>query len=101
MDGKMVKVDSTAGITGDFTSGNLPVPDHKASQMGMYAGFVTRAAALMIDIVLITVAVLAINALLGLPVSFFTGINLNNCAQTTDPRAIAKAACTALLSRST
>ena len=74
MDTQMVTVDSTADITG----GNLPVPDHKASQLGMYAGFVTRAAALMIDIVLITVAVLAINALLGLPVSFFTGINLNN-----------------------
>ena len=92
MDTQMVTVDSTADITG----GNLPVPDHKASQLGMYAGFVTRAAALMIDIVLITVAVLAINALLGLPVSFFTGINLNNCAQTSDPRAIAKAACTAV-----
>jgi uncharacterized RDD family membrane protein YckC len=92
MDTKMVTVDSTAAVT----AGNLPVPDHNASQMGMYAGFVTRAVALMIDIALITVAVIAINALIGLPVAFFTGINLNNCAQATDPRAIAKAACTAV-----
>ena len=47
----------------------------------MYAGFVTRAVALMLDIVLIVVGVLVINALIGLPVAFFTGINLNNCAQ--------------------
>ena len=92
MDVKMATVDSTTGFTAD----NLGAADHRTSQLGMYAGFVTRAAALMIDIVLITVAVLAINALLGLPVSFFTGINLNNCAQATDPRAIAKAACTAV-----
>ncbi len=92
MDANMVTVDSTAAITG----GNPPVPDHNASQMGMYAGFVTRAVAIMIDIALITVAVIAINALLGLPVSFFTGINLNNCAQATDPRAVAKAACAAV-----
>ncbi|MFN8469494.1 MAG: RDD family protein [Caldilineaceae bacterium] len=92
MDVKMATVDATAV----GTAGNLPVPDHNTSQMGMYAGFVTRAVALMIDIALITVAVIAINALLGLPVSFFTGINLNNCAQATDPRDVAKVACAAV-----
>jgi uncharacterized RDD family membrane protein YckC len=92
MDVKMATVDATPG----FTATNLGAADHNASQMGMYAGFVTRAVALMIDIAVITVAVIAINALIGLPVSFFTGINLNNCAQTTDPRAIAKATCTAV-----
>ena len=41
-------------------------------------------------------AVLAINALIGLPVAFFTGIDLKNCAQSTDLSATAKAACTAI-----
>jgi uncharacterized RDD family membrane protein YckC len=62
----------------------------------MYAGFATRAAALMLDIVLITVAVIVINALLGLPIAFFTGIDLNNCAQNTDSRAAARAVCTTI-----
>jgi uncharacterized RDD family membrane protein YckC len=67
--------------------------DPKSSKLGMYAGFVTRAAALMLDIVLIVVAVLVINALIGLPVAFFTGVDLNNCAQSPRPRAAAKAIC--------
>lgn len=96
MDAKMVTVDAAVDSRSDITKGNLGGADHKTSQLGMYAGFVTRAVALMIDIVLITVAVLAINALLGLPVSFFTGINLNNCAQATGLNAVARAACTAV-----
>ncbi len=74
----------------------VPAATPKAGNMGMYAGFVTRASALMLDIVLIVVAVLVINALIGLPVAFFTGINLNNCAQNTDPRASAKVICTTI-----
>ena len=73
-----------------------PGADPRSGKLGMYAGFVTRAVALMLDIVLIVVAVLVINALIGLPVAFFTGIDLNNCAQTTDPRAAAKAICTTI-----
>ena len=92
MDAKMATVDSTVTNLGS----TLGSADHRTSQIGMYAGFVTRAVAIMIDITLITVAVLAINALLGLPVSFFTGMNLNNCAQATDSRAVAQAACTAV-----
>ena len=70
------------------------VANPRSGNLGMYAGFVTRTSALMLDIVLIVVAVLVINALIGLPVAFFTGIDLNNCAQNTDPRAAAKVICT-------
>ena len=93
MDAPMATVDSAVDSAVDFAGGNVGATDHKASQLGMYAGFVTRAVALMIDIALISVAVLAINALIGLPVAFFTGIDLNKCAQMTDPRAAAKVVC--------
>ncbi len=80
----------------DSAPASLPAAGPRAGKLGMYAGFVTRAAALMMDLILVTVAVLVINALIGLPVAFFTGINLNNCAQTVDPRAAAKAVCTTI-----
>ena len=74
----------------------VPVANPRSGNMGMYAGFVTRAVALMLDIVLVVVAVLVINALIGLPVAFFTGLNLNNCAQNTDPRAAGNLICTTI-----
>ncbi len=79
--------------TYDLAPASPPAATPRAGKLGMYAGFVTRAVALMLDIVLLTVAVLVINALIGLPVAFFTGIDLNNCAQMAEPGAAAKAVC--------
>src|SRR5215212_11973953 len=70
-----------------------PLANPRSSKVGMYAGFVTRASALMLDIVLIVVAVVIINALIGLPIAFFTGVDLNNCVQNPNPRAAAKVIC--------
>ncbi len=47
--------------------------------MGQYAGFVTRAVAIMIDILFVVVSVLVITAAITLPLDFFLGVNLQTC----------------------
>jgi predicted flap endonuclease-1-like 5' DNA nuclease/uncharacterized RDD family membrane protein YckC len=52
--------------------------------MGNYAGFVTRGAALIIDILIVIVSVLVITAAISLPLSFFLNINAQSCAAGVD-----------------
>ena len=56
------------------------VMDNGRSLMGQYAGFVTRAVALVIDILIVIVAVLVISASISLPLDFFLGVNKVSCA---------------------
>lgn len=49
--------------------------------IGQYAGFFSRAVALIIDIILISVGVILINALIALPVTFFLQINPQTCTR--------------------
>lgn len=51
--------------------------------MGQYAGFVTRAVAIVIDILIVIVAVLVITASISLPLEFFLGVNTQSCQITT------------------
>jgi uncharacterized RDD family membrane protein YckC/predicted flap endonuclease-1-like 5' DNA nuclease len=51
--------------------------------MGQYAGFITRAVAIVIDILIVIVSVLVITASISLPLDFFLGINTQNCQVTT------------------
>lgn len=51
--------------------------------MGHYAGFVTRAVAIIIDILIVVVSVLLLTAAITLPLDFFLGINLQTCSVTT------------------
>lgn len=51
--------------------------------MGQYAGFVTRAVAIVIDILIVIVAVLVITASISLPLEFFLGVNAQSCQITT------------------
>ncbi|MBK8051176.1 MAG: RDD family protein [Anaerolineales bacterium] len=49
--------------------------------IGQYAGFFSRAVALIIDIILISVSVILINALIALPVTFFLQIDPQTCTR--------------------
>ena len=49
--------------------------------LGQYAGFVTRAAALIMDIVIIIAAVFIINAVIALPLVFFLRVDVQTCVQ--------------------
>lgn len=51
--------------------------------MGQYAGFVTRAVAIVIDILIVIVSVLVITAAISLPLNFFLGVNMQTCQVTT------------------
>ena len=48
--------------------------------MGQYAGFVTRAVAIIIDILIVIVAVLVLTASISLPLNFFLNINASTCS---------------------
>ncbi|MFZ1771015.1 MAG: RDD family protein [Caldilinea sp.] len=50
--------------------------------MGQYAGFITRAVAIIIDILIVIVSVLVITASITLPLDFFLGINTQSCTIT-------------------
>ncbi len=54
--------------------------DSRRGLMGQYAGIVTRGVALIIDILIVIVAALVINASISLPLDFFLGINKQSCA---------------------
>ena len=47
--------------------------------MGHYAGFITRAGALLIDIVIVIAAITIINAVIALPFTFFLGVDVATC----------------------
>jgi predicted flap endonuclease-1-like 5' DNA nuclease/uncharacterized RDD family membrane protein YckC len=47
--------------------------------MGQYAGFVTRAVAILIDILIVIISVLVITASISLPLDFFLGVNTQTC----------------------
>lgn len=47
--------------------------------LGQYAGFVTRAAALIIDMVIVSVAVIVINWVISLPVTYFLSLDVQAC----------------------
>ncbi len=47
--------------------------------MGHYAGFITRAGALLMDIVIVIAAVTIINAVIALPFTFFLGVDVATC----------------------
>ncbi|MCB0152793.1 MAG: RDD family protein, partial [Caldilineaceae bacterium] len=53
--------------------------DSHRGLMGQYAGIVTRGVALIIDILIVIVAALVINASISLPLDFFLGINKQSC----------------------
>ncbi len=50
--------------------------------LGQYAGFITRGAALIIDIVIVSVSVIVINWMISLPVTYFLNIDIQQCVQT-------------------
>lgn len=50
--------------------------------LGQYAGLVTRAVALVIDIVVVSLSVVAINWFIAQPLIFFTGVNVGECILT-------------------
>lgn len=50
--------------------------------LGEYAGFVSRGAALILDIVLVSASVIFINWLVTLPLVFFTGVDAAQCVAT-------------------
>ncbi len=56
---------------------------HRYGLQGQYAGFVSRAAALVMDIVILIIGVIIINWLIALPLTFFFGVNIENCAAMT------------------
>ena len=47
--------------------------------MGHYAGFITRAGALLMDIVIVIAAITIINAVIALPFTFFLGVDAQTC----------------------
>lgn len=49
--------------------------------LGLYAGFVTRGAALIIDIVIVSIAVILTNWVIALPVNYFFNIDVTACTQ--------------------
>jgi len=51
--------------------------------LGNYAGFVTRAAALIIDIVIVSIAVIAINWIISLPLNYFFSFDVQSCLLST------------------
>ena len=51
----------------------------KRGLLGEYAGFVSRGAALILDIVLISTSVIFLNWLVALPISFFTSVDVAPC----------------------
>jgi uncharacterized RDD family membrane protein YckC len=50
-------------------------------RMGQYSGFVTRAMALIMDLLIIMVTVAVINAVIALPLVYFLNIDPRTCAQ--------------------
>jgi uncharacterized RDD family membrane protein YckC len=52
----------------------------RSSHKGEYAGIASRGAALVIDIILVTVGVLTINWLISLPIEFFFSTDIASCA---------------------
>lgn len=51
----------------------------QASMLGQYAGIVSRSFALVIDIVIVTIAVLVINWIVSLPLTYFFSVNVSAC----------------------
>ena len=49
--------------------------------LGRYAGFVTRGAALVIDIVIVSVAVILTNWVIALPITYFFNFDIRTCTQ--------------------
>ena len=63
-------------------------------RMGQYAGFVTRATALIMDIVIIMVTIAVVNALIALPIEYFLRVDPLTCTRDNGaPRAMALALC--------
>ena len=49
------------------------------TMLGYYAGFVTRAAAILLDMVIIIAAIVVINAVISLPLAFFLRVDIRSC----------------------
>ncbi len=49
------------------------------TMMGQYAGLVTRGTALIVDIVIVSLAVIIINWVISLPVTYFLNFDLSSC----------------------
>ena len=50
------------------------------TMMGQYAGLVTRGTALILDIVIVSLAVITINWVISLPIVYFLNIDLSSCS---------------------
>ncbi len=55
------------------------VPGRRPTMLGQYAGFVTRAIALIIDIAIVSMAVVVINWVISLPLTYFFSLNVSTC----------------------
>jgi uncharacterized RDD family membrane protein YckC len=51
----------------------------RSALLGQYAGIVTRGFALVIDIVIVTIAVVVINWIVSLPLTYFLSVNVSTC----------------------
>ena len=61
----------------------------QSSMLGQYAGIVSRGFALVIDIVIVTIAVVVINWIVSLPLTYFFSLNVSTClAEASTHRAV-------------
>jgi uncharacterized RDD family membrane protein YckC len=61
---------------------NVPAPMRNRGMMGLYAGFITRAAALIIDILIVIALIFVVYWCIRLPIQFFLGVNPDTCTAT-------------------
>jgi uncharacterized RDD family membrane protein YckC len=58
---------------------SIPMATSNRTLLGQYAGFITRGAALIMDIVIVSVLVIVINWLISLPFVYFLNLNVQEC----------------------
>jgi uncharacterized RDD family membrane protein YckC len=49
------------------------------TMLGQYAGLVTRGAALVLDIIIVSLAIIIINWVISLPITYFLNVDLSSC----------------------